>query len=189
MISCSAVYTPHDRRRTVMRKLIIILAVLFGMPAPAFAQVETLVSVNGWRAYSATSSSGRQLCGMGTSARRTGRFFWIKAQRLSGNMRRLRPDRRPRLVGPAQRARAHRGRRSTSRRAELQLHRHATADHDRGVLPWRLRQFPGLRARIRRWATAWRSASPAAASAPGAPICGGTERVTQAVSQLHRRRL
>lgn len=69
-----------------MRKIVLTLAALFGFSAPGYAQVETLVTVNGWRAYSATAASGRQLCGMGTSARRTGRFFWIKAQRLSGSI-------------------------------------------------------------------------------------------------------
>ncbi len=69
-----------------MRNIVLVLAMLFGFSAPAFAQTQTLVTINGWRAYSATAPSGRQLCGMGTSARRTGRFFWIKAQRLSGNI-------------------------------------------------------------------------------------------------------
>ena len=56
------------------------------MAAPAAAQqVRNLASNNGWVAYIAQSNSG-QLCGMGTEANSRGRFFWIKVERLQGNL-------------------------------------------------------------------------------------------------------
>lgn len=53
---------------------------------PAWAQnVRDIANVNGWRAYIAQTETG-QLCGMGTNANRTGRFLWIKVERLRGNL-------------------------------------------------------------------------------------------------------
>lgn len=56
------------------------------MAAPAAAQqVRNLAAINGWVAYVAQSNNG-PLCGMGTEANARGRFFWIKVERLQGNL-------------------------------------------------------------------------------------------------------
>ena len=56
------------------------------MAVPAAAQqVRDLANVNGWRAYVAQGDGGL-LCGMGTEANRLGRFFWIKVERLRGQL-------------------------------------------------------------------------------------------------------
>jgi hypothetical protein len=69
-----------------MRHIILVLAAVLAFAQPASAQqVRTLVEVNGWRAYIAQGDGG-QLCGMGTNANRLGRFFWIKVERLRGNL-------------------------------------------------------------------------------------------------------
>ncbi|MBB5688939.1 hypothetical protein GXW77_09480 [Roseomonas alkaliterrae] len=69
-----------------VRRLVLALAALSAMAMPASAQqVRNLAEVNGWVAYVAQSNSG-PLCGMGTDANRLGRFFWIKVERLRGNL-------------------------------------------------------------------------------------------------------
>lgn len=69
-----------------MRHLALALAAVFVLGTPAAAQqVRDLANINGWRAYVAQADTGT-LCGMGTSANRVGRFFWIKVERLRGNM-------------------------------------------------------------------------------------------------------
>lgn len=61
-------------------------AILASAALPASAQqVRDLATVNGWRAYVAQSNTG-PLCGMGTNANSRGRFFWIKLERLNGNL-------------------------------------------------------------------------------------------------------
>jgi hypothetical protein len=60
------------------------LLALAALPASA-QQVRDLASVNGWRAYVAQSTGG-PLCGMGTNANSRGRFFWIKVERLNGDL-------------------------------------------------------------------------------------------------------
>ncbi|WP_198370976.1 hypothetical protein [Roseomonas rosulenta] len=69
-----------------MRRLALALLAAFAFAAPASAQqVRNLAVVNGWTAYVAQSDGG-PLCGMGTNANRLGRFFWIKVERLRGNL-------------------------------------------------------------------------------------------------------
>jgi hypothetical protein len=69
-----------------MRSLTLALAAFIALAVPARAQdVRNLASVNGWVAYIAQSDNG-QLCGMGTEANSRGRFFWIKLERLSGDL-------------------------------------------------------------------------------------------------------
>jgi hypothetical protein len=69
-----------------VRRLALALVAVLAMAAPASAQqVRNLAAVNGWVAYIAQSANG-PLCGMGTEANTRGRFFWIKVERLSGNL-------------------------------------------------------------------------------------------------------
>ncbi|MBR0651190.1 hypothetical protein GXW78_16080 [Roseomonas terrae] len=69
-----------------MRRLALALVATLAMAAPAAAQqVRNLASNNGWVAYTAQSNAG-PLCGMGTEANSVGRFFWIKVERLRGNL-------------------------------------------------------------------------------------------------------
>ena len=69
-----------------MRQLLLALvAVMFGTGPASAQQVRNLASVNGWVAYIASTSNG-PVCGMGTDANRMGRFFWIKVERLRGNL-------------------------------------------------------------------------------------------------------
>lgn len=69
-----------------MRLLALVLVAALGMAVPAAAQqVRDLANVNGWRAYVAQGDGGL-LCGMGTEANRLGRFFWIKVERLRGQL-------------------------------------------------------------------------------------------------------
>ncbi|MBR0680054.1 hypothetical protein GXW74_06115 [Roseomonas eburnea] len=68
-----------------MRIPAMALAALLALAAPASAQVRDIANVNGWRAYVAQSDNG-PLCGMGTDANRVGRFFWIKVERLRGQL-------------------------------------------------------------------------------------------------------
>ena len=91
-----------------MRPFALALAAFLAWTLPVSAQqVRTLASVNGWRAYVAQTPGG-PLCGMGTSANRMGRFFWIKLERLNGNLHgfiqvgdddwKVRPQARGRIV-------------------------------------------------------------------------------------------
>jgi hypothetical protein len=69
-----------------MRRLTLALVAALAFALPAKAQeVRNLASVNGWVAYIAQSNNG-PLCGMGTEANSRGRFFWIKLERLSGDL-------------------------------------------------------------------------------------------------------
>ena len=69
-----------------MRRLVLALLAAFAIAAPASAQqVRNLAAVNGWTAYVAQSSGG-PLGGLGTNANRLGRFFWIKVERLRGEL-------------------------------------------------------------------------------------------------------
>ena len=68
-----------------MRFLALALAAVLALSAPASAQVRDIAAVNGWRAYVAQTENG-PLCGMGTDANRLGRFFWIKVERMQGNL-------------------------------------------------------------------------------------------------------
>ena len=69
-----------------MRRLALALVAALGIAAPASAQqIRNLAAVNGWTAYVAQADSG-QLCGMGTNANTRGRFFWIKVERLRGEL-------------------------------------------------------------------------------------------------------
>ncbi len=68
-----------------MRLLALAFAAVIAIAAPASAQVRNIASANGWRAYVAQTDSG-PICGMGTNANRRGRFFWIKVERLRGNL-------------------------------------------------------------------------------------------------------
>lgn len=69
-----------------MRRLALALLAAFAIAAPASAQqVRNLAAVNGWTAYVAQSDGG-PLCGMGTNANTLGRFFWIKVERLRGQL-------------------------------------------------------------------------------------------------------
>jgi len=68
-----------------VRRLALAFAAVLALSLPASAQVRDLASVNGWRAYVAQSNAG-PLCGMGTNANSRGRFFWIKVERLNGNL-------------------------------------------------------------------------------------------------------
>jgi hypothetical protein len=77
--------TPIRERHAVRPILLTLLAVLT-CAAPASAQqVRDLASVDGWRAYVAQAEGGL-LCGMGTNANRLGRYFWIKVERLRGEL-------------------------------------------------------------------------------------------------------
>lgn len=70
----------------MMRLVPLALAALLALAAPASAQnVRNLSSINGWTAYIA-ETNGQYLCGMGTNANARGRFFWIKVERLQGNL-------------------------------------------------------------------------------------------------------
>lgn len=69
-----------------MRILALAFAAALASATPASAQqVRDIANINGWRAYVAQTNSG-PLCGMGTDANRLGRFFWIKVERLQGNL-------------------------------------------------------------------------------------------------------
>jgi hypothetical protein len=69
-----------------VRRLALALVAAFALAAPAAAQqVRNLAVVNGWTAYVATTDGG-PLCGMGTDANALGRFFWIKVERLRGEL-------------------------------------------------------------------------------------------------------
>jgi hypothetical protein len=69
-----------------VRRIALALVAAFALAAPASAQqVRNLAAVNGWTAYVAQSDGG-PLCGMGTNANTMGRFFWIKVERLRGNL-------------------------------------------------------------------------------------------------------
>jgi hypothetical protein len=69
-----------------VRRIALALVAAFAIAAPAQAQqVRNLAAVNGWTAYVAQSDSG-PLCGMGTNANTLGRFFWIKVERLRGQL-------------------------------------------------------------------------------------------------------
>lgn len=69
-----------------MRRLAQALVATFALAMPAEAQqIRNLAAVNGWTAYVAQGDSG-ELCGMGTNANRLGRFFWIKVERLRGEL-------------------------------------------------------------------------------------------------------
>jgi hypothetical protein len=69
-----------------VRRLALALVAIIAMAAPAAAQqVRNLAANNGWVAYIAQSNNG-PLCGMGTEANSRGRFFWIKVERLQGNL-------------------------------------------------------------------------------------------------------
>jgi hypothetical protein len=69
-----------------VRRLALALAAAIALASPASAQqVRNLAAINGWTAYVAQSDSGA-LCGMGTEANRLGRFFWIKVERLRGEL-------------------------------------------------------------------------------------------------------
>lgn len=70
-----------------MRRLVLALVAVIACALPASAQqVRNLASANGWVAYVAQGNDGGMLCGMGTEANRVGRFFWIKVERLRGNL-------------------------------------------------------------------------------------------------------
>ncbi|CAH0297651.1 hypothetical protein [Roseomonas sp. CECT 9278] len=69
-----------------MRRLTLALVAAIALVLPAEAQqIRNLAAVNGWTAYVAQGDGG-QLCGMGTNANRVGRFFWIKVERLRGQL-------------------------------------------------------------------------------------------------------
>jgi len=69
-----------------VRILALAFAAALASATPASAQqVRDIANINGWRAYVAQTNSG-PLCGMGTDANRLGRFFWIKVERLQGNL-------------------------------------------------------------------------------------------------------
>lgn len=70
-----------------VRRLVLALVAVIACTLPASAQqVRNLAVVNGWVAYVAQADDGGTLCGMGTDANRVGRFFWIKVERLRGNL-------------------------------------------------------------------------------------------------------
>jgi hypothetical protein len=77
---------PAGNGRLAMLRSVLVLWILVIASAPAAAQVRDLISVNGWRAYIASTPSGGELCGMGTNANANGRFFWIKVQRVRGDL-------------------------------------------------------------------------------------------------------
>lgn len=69
-----------------MRRFVLALVAVIAIAAPASAQqVRNLASINGWVAYVAQTNNGT-LCGMGTEANSMGRFFWIKVERLRGDL-------------------------------------------------------------------------------------------------------
>lgn len=69
-----------------VRLLALAFIAVLGMAEPAAAQqVRNLANINGWRAF-VVQSDGGLLCGMGTDANRLGRFFWIKVERLRGEL-------------------------------------------------------------------------------------------------------
>jgi hypothetical protein len=69
-----------------VRRLALALVAALAIAAPAQAQqVRNLAAINGWTAYIAQNPSGA-LCGMGTDANTMGRFFWIKLERLRGEL-------------------------------------------------------------------------------------------------------
>lgn len=99
-----------------MRRIVLALVAVIACTAPAAAQqVRDLANINGWRAYVARGDGG-VLCGMGTNANRVGRFFWIKVERLRGQLHgfvqigdrswNVRPEARGRVVIAIDRRRA-----------------------------------------------------------------------------------
>ena len=69
-----------------VRRFILTLGTILALAVPASAQqVRNLAAINGWVAYIAQSNAG-PLCGMGTEANSVGRFFWIKLERLNGDL-------------------------------------------------------------------------------------------------------
>ena len=69
-----------------MRRFALALVAVLAIATPAAAQqVRNLAAINGWVAYVAQSNGG-PLCGMGTEANTQGRFFWIKVERLNGDL-------------------------------------------------------------------------------------------------------
>ncbi len=71
----------------MMRHLLAALALLLALAAPAAAQaqIRTLVEINGWRVTVAPSASG-PICSMGTDANTMGRAFWMRVERLRGEL-------------------------------------------------------------------------------------------------------
>ena len=70
-----------------MRHVLSALALLLALAAPAAAQaqIRTLLEINGWRVTVAPSASG-PVCSMGTDANTMGRAFWMRVERLRGEL-------------------------------------------------------------------------------------------------------
>jgi hypothetical protein len=68
-----------------MRAFLAAAALLLALAGPAAAQTRTLVEINGWRATIAATNSG-PVCSMGTDANTMGRAFWMRVERLRGEL-------------------------------------------------------------------------------------------------------
>ncbi|MCS6932058.1 MAG: hypothetical protein NZM27_07605 [Acetobacteraceae bacterium] len=69
------------------RRLLAALALLLALSGPAVAQgrIVTLIETNGWRVTVSPSASG-PICSMGTDANTMGRAFWMRVERLRGDL-------------------------------------------------------------------------------------------------------
>lgn len=68
-----------------MRLLFAAAALLLALAGPAAAQTRTLIEINGWRVTVSPSASG-PICSMGTDANTMGRAFWMRVERLRGDL-------------------------------------------------------------------------------------------------------
>jgi hypothetical protein len=68
-----------------MRLLFAAAALLLALAGPAAAQTRTLIEINGWRVTVSPSSAG-PICSMGTDANTLGRAFWMRVERLRGDL-------------------------------------------------------------------------------------------------------
>ena len=68
-----------------MRLLLAAAALKLALVGPAAAQTRTLIEINGWRATVTADPSG-PICSMGTDANTLGRQFWMRVERLRGEL-------------------------------------------------------------------------------------------------------
>ena len=68
-----------------MRLIFAAAALLLALAGPAAAQTRTLIEINGWRVTVSPSPAG-PICSMGTDANTLGRAFWMRVERLRGDL-------------------------------------------------------------------------------------------------------
>jgi hypothetical protein len=68
-----------------MRLLFAAAALLLVLAGQASAQTRTLIEINGWRVTVSPSATG-PICSMGTDANTLGRAFWMRVERLRGDL-------------------------------------------------------------------------------------------------------